>query len=78
MAAMESQHEMMMESQQQYAAEGVEQDEEEAVGFHPIVMLEGNGINAGDIKKLQGKGFNTCESVGGDEKHARSFMTARF
>ncbi|XP_066142752.1 DNA repair protein RAD51 homolog 1 [Euwallacea fornicatus] len=32
-------------------------------GPQPIARLEGNGINAADIKKLEGCGYNTIESV---------------
>eukprot|EP01027_Heterolobosea_sp_BB2_P011691 GEZU01017007.1.p1 GENE.GEZU01017007.1~~GEZU01017007.1.p1 ORF type:complete len:347 (-),score=113.93 GEZU01017007.1:612-1652(-) len=39
------------------------QEAEEASGPMPIAQLEGSGINAADIKKLQEAGFHTVESV---------------
>ncbi|RUS89658.1 hypothetical protein EGW08_002579 [Elysia chlorotica] len=37
--------------------------EEETFGPMPLAKLEGNGINAGDIKKMEEAGFFTVESV---------------
>ena len=37
--------------------------QQEAVGFVPISSLEGNGINAGDIKKLTEGGYHTIQAV---------------
>eukprot|EP01089_Gocevia_fonbrunei_P000448 TRINITY_DN1046_c0_g1_i1.p1 TRINITY_DN1046_c0_g1~~TRINITY_DN1046_c0_g1_i1.p1 ORF type:complete len:364 (-),score=99.99 TRINITY_DN1046_c0_g1_i1:60-1115(-) len=39
------------------------EEEDEDTGPVPVVRLEGNGIAAGDIKKLQGAGLYTVESV---------------
>ena len=40
-----------------------EEEEEEEVGPIPIARLEGNGITAGDVKKLTDAGYHTVESV---------------
>ncbi|XP_060533244.1 DNA repair protein RAD51 homolog 1 [Cylas formicarius] len=39
------------------------EDEIDDCGPQPIGRLEGNGINAGDIKKLEESGYHTIESV---------------
>lgn len=39
------------------------EDEAEDCGPQPIARLEGNGINSGDIKKLEESGYHTIESV---------------
>ncbi|ENN78154.1 DNA repair protein RAD51 homolog 1 [Dendroctonus ponderosae] len=41
----------------------VKEDDMEECGPQPIARLEGNGINAGDIKKLEEAGYHTVESV---------------
>ncbi|XP_050305516.1 DNA repair protein RAD51 homolog 1 [Anthonomus grandis grandis] len=40
-----------------------EDDMDDTKGFQPISKLEGNGINAGDIKKLEESGYHTVESI---------------
>lgn len=39
------------------------QEEEEGGGPMPLSMLEGSGVSAGDVKKLQEAGYYTVESV---------------
>ncbi|KAM9917358.1 hypothetical protein OXX59_009390, partial [Metschnikowia pulcherrima] len=44
-------------------SEHVEQEEDAFAGPLLIEQLEGNGISAGDIKKLKSEGYHTVESV---------------
>ena len=41
----------------------VEQNNDNEPDYHPLEMLQDNGINNGDIKKLIDAGYNSLESV---------------
>eukprot|EP00455_Lapot_gusevi_P002991 TRINITY_DN1123_c0_g2_i12.p1 TRINITY_DN1123_c0_g2~~TRINITY_DN1123_c0_g2_i12.p1 ORF type:complete len:364 (-),score=105.06 TRINITY_DN1123_c0_g2_i12:401-1426(-) len=58
-AMLEKQDEDMVQGEEMQMGKGI-----------PIQHLEGNGISAGDIKKLQDAGFNTVESVSFSTKKA--------
>ena len=49
---------------------GAEDDDEGFAGPLPIEQLEGNGITAGDIRKLKTEGFHTIESIAYTPKKA--------
>ncbi|CEP20646.1 DNA repair protein rhp51 AltName: Full=RAD51 homolog [Cyberlindnera jadinii] len=48
----------------------VDEEDEEAYGPIPIAKLEGNGITAGDVRKLMEAGYNTVEAIAYTPKRA--------
>lgn len=52
----------MAEEEQQHVEEEMGEEEEVALG-KPISILEGSGVTAADIKKLQEGGFQTVEAI---------------
>ena len=49
---------------QQYGQEGAQEQDIQGIHSHtPAAELIGNGINAGDIKKLAEQGYHTVEAI---------------
>ena len=53
----------VIQEEEEEAEEGRNQQQESETEYHPIDILEENGISAADVKKLVDAGYNSLESI---------------